>query len=124
MGHLYYTLSPKAQESMHKREWKDCKSQGQWVCLRNVRFSRHNRLDNHEFTMTASIRPVQAETRQNPSLKPGDGQCSLAEELLASGGLWETQGQFWSGVTPDAPLDSPTPKTHMDSMYLFEQGEF
>lgn len=105
---------------MRKREWKDCKSQRQWVCLRNVRFSRHNRLDNHEFTMTVRVcvRPVQAETRQNPSRKPGDGQCSLAEEQLASGGLWETPGQFWSGIAPYAPVDSPTPKTYMDSIYL------
>jgi hypothetical protein len=70
--------------------------------FKELEFSRHNRVENHEFTMTvaACIRPVQAAARQNPSMKHGDAQRSLAEELLAVDSLWETQGQFWPGVAP------------------------
>lgn len=48
-------LPLKAQESMHKREWKGCKSNE----LRNWYFL-DTRVDNHEFTMivTAKLKSV------------------------------------------------------------------
>lgn len=91
---IHITTPPsKAQGSLKKRAWKDCKSQRHLVTTRKQCFQTQwgRGAYDSKMVVTPSLRFMQVQVRQHPSVDGRGGQeiLSLTKELLIISNFWD-----------------------------------